>query len=788
MLVFFAFCVYIPKDPGYIHQFYLNNTGQYLGISQEDISVRYAWNQGFFGQNINVSIIDDGCYYDHIDLRRSYNPELSWSVITDSEYVFRNGTGVSGTINAGIVAADGNTYCTIGVSKEARFGIIEVDKDNYSSVAQGISKFNDFSQIKLVGSIKSNQDYCNYEFSSDIDEAISRVPDRVSIIAPAGSESFQGGDPNFSPITRNPRVIVVSDSNNRGARGAWTNRGTSISVSAPIGGSSSYIDFLLPSTPGLGTSHQEDMIDNIDPRNKGAAVIAGIAAFILQAHPSFLSRDISAVLSLSAVITDPQHPSWKKNAAGIWYSHLYGFGRVDSGAALHFARQWSVLPEQVRVNISVNSNKNIPSLRSGSIDEFFEFQNAVSSIEYIVLCFNMKTVDFSTLRILVYSPMGTLAQVKAPSKSQSGSTNSEYSFTIRNFMGESSGGTWKIHFVSDGVLDGNHINEITLDIYGVSSSDRFQSYQQIGTLPYEKRVTEPQISVSIDKTVINCDSDIRVRIEYPEDIYVSLFISDQNRTARWPIISRPTPISNIEKLNIPCFFSNASLFYLIAENSTLSLQGETQVLLFNMRQTGIILTPSAYEVFRFNDENFIEFKVMPVLNLSYWIDGGFAQRIRIQIYDIVNHSVLYINDMSILEYPTIRYSGPKCRKCLLSLAPNWFLPINDCMNLIQPISIIGKFDDPPSPFNIDLNDYCPPVPGIFTPTPVPQTPNPTNSPTFLPTSTPTETYPGENMKHSTRAIIAGTLYIIVFAISVILFFYINRSTTQEKDNQYEGLI
>ncbi|PKU27663.1 furin [Limosa lapponica baueri] len=63
-----------PTDPKFPQQWYLYNT------NQRDLNVRQAWEQGYTGKGIVVSILDDGIEKNHPDLEGNYDPGASFDV------------------------------------------------------------------------------------------------------------------------------------------------------------------------------------------------------------------------------------------------------------------------------------------------------------------------------------------------------------------------------------------------------------------------------------------------------------------------------------------------------------------------------------------------------------------------------------------------------------------------------------------------------------------------------------------------------------------------------------
>jgi len=219
---------------------------------------------------------------------------------------------------------------------------------------------------------------------------------------------------------------------------------------------------------------------------------------------------------------------------------------------------------------------------------------------------------------------------------------------------------------------------------------------------------------------------------------------------------------------------------LTVESQQDEIWGSTMIIVKNgENQTMEMINPSAYSIFRIDQDGSIDLPVMPKMNLLYWIDGAYSQRARIQLYDIDTDNITYEADLSTINNINLHIeSAVRCPRCVLSFVPNWYSTFtDDCLNIIQPISIIDQFEDPPEPWPLLLTDACPIPSGVFTPTPTPiptATAYPTQSPVPKRTETPTATVPGEGLRQNKPAIICGVSFICIFGVSLVVFLYINR--------------
>uniref|UniRef100_A0A1B0GIL1 furin n=2 Tax=Lutzomyia longipalpis TaxID=7200 RepID=A0A1B0GIL1_LUTLO len=111
----------IFPDPLFKEQWYLNG-GAKDGL---DMNVGPAWQKGYTGKNVVVSILDDGIQTNHPDLALNYDPDASYDINgNDSDPMPQdNGDNKHGTRCAGEVAAVAfNNYCGVGIAYNASIG------------------------------------------------------------------------------------------------------------------------------------------------------------------------------------------------------------------------------------------------------------------------------------------------------------------------------------------------------------------------------------------------------------------------------------------------------------------------------------------------------------------------------------------------------------------------------------------------------------------------------------------------------------------------------------------
>jgi proprotein convertase subtilisin/kexin type 5 len=109
------------SDPMFGSQWYINGGGR----NGADMNVKRAWELGYSGKGVVVSILDDGIQHNHPDLAQNYDPFASTD-INDNDLdpmPQDNGDNKHGTRCAGEVAAvANNNICGVGIAYNASIG------------------------------------------------------------------------------------------------------------------------------------------------------------------------------------------------------------------------------------------------------------------------------------------------------------------------------------------------------------------------------------------------------------------------------------------------------------------------------------------------------------------------------------------------------------------------------------------------------------------------------------------------------------------------------------------
>jgi subtilisin family serine protease len=361
----------------------------------------------------------------------------------------------------------------------------------------------------------------------------------------------------FEPSQAHPYYMSIAAVNANGKHTSYSTAGANVMVSAPAGEYGRYApamvttdqmtcingysgfnggsiagwteaygaEFAASQYPFNYPGHEDNASCNYTSTFNGTSSAApnatGVVSLILSANTDLTWRDVRHILATTSTKIDPEnapvelpigesafvaHQGWIENAAGYNFNNLYGFGRVDAGAAVAMAKSYAVdLGEQTITQWQgVGSTTTdgtaltsvIPDNNAEGLVQTIEVTEEVT-IEGMQFKFNISNTDMSfgladgtqtsagnDLAIEVTSPAGTksvlLSSKQAlfyPAYSSTEGWNVGYIlkdavFLSNAFYGESTKGTWSIRVLDTGdtnfTLTGGVDNG--LEVTGISNN------------------------------------------------------------------------------------------------------------------------------------------------------------------------------------------------------------------------------------------------------------------------------------------------------------------------------
>ncbi|XP_047532266.1 furin-like protease 2 isoform X1 [Vanessa atalanta] len=459
-------------DPLFKEQWYLNG-GAKDGL---DMNVASAWQKGYTGKNVVVSILDDGIQTNHPDLAQNYDPLASTDINgnDDDPMPQDNGDNKHGTRCAGEVAAVAyNQYCGVGIAYNASVGGVRM--------LDGV--VNDAVEARALGLNPDHIDIYSASWGPEDDGKTVDGP------GPLARRAFIYG---VTSGRRGKGSIFVWASGNGGRHtdscncDGYTNSIFTLSISSATQGGYKpwYLEecsSTLATTYSSGTPGHDKSVATVDMDGRlradhictvehtgtsaSAPLAAGICALALEANPDLTWRDMQYLV----VLTSRSQPlekenGWIVNGIKRKVSHKFGYGLMDATEMVNLAEQWvSVPPQHICKSQEINEDKPIESSYGYTLSVHMDVNgcsgtvNEVRYLEHVQCKISLRFFPRGNLRILLTSPMGTTSTLLFERPRDVISSNfDDWPFLSVHFWGERAEGKWTLQIVNAG---NRHVNQ-----------------------------------------------------------------------------------------------------------------------------------------------------------------------------------------------------------------------------------------------------------------------------------------------------------------------------------------
>ncbi|XP_015494670.1 furin isoform X1 [Parus major] len=471
-----------PTDPKFPQQWYLYNT------NQRDLNVRQAWEQGYTGKGIVVSILDDGIEKNHPDLEANYDPGASFDVNDQDpdpqpRYTQMNDNR-HGTRCAGEVAAVANNgICGVGVAYNARIGGVRMLDGEVTDAVEAHSLGLNPNHIHIYSASWGPED------------------DGKTVDGPArlAEEAFFRG---VSQGRGGLGSIFVWASGNGGREhdscncDGYTNSIYTLSISSTtqygnVPWYSEACSSTLATTYSSGNQNEKQIVTT-DLRQKctelhtgtsaSAPLAAGIIALALEANKNLTWRDMQHLVVQTSKPAHLNANDWVTNGVGRKVSHSYGYGLLDAGAMVSLAKNWTTVGPQRKCVIDIlaeprDIGKRLEVRRK--VDACLGKANYISRLEHAQARLTLSYNRRGDLAIHLVSPMGTRSTLLAARPHDfSADGFNDWAFMTTHSWDEDPSGEWvlEIENTSDAKNYGT-LTKFTLVLYGTATDSPSLSNQ-----------------------------------------------------------------------------------------------------------------------------------------------------------------------------------------------------------------------------------------------------------------------------------------------------------------------
>ncbi|XP_027840816.2 uncharacterized protein LOC114122374 isoform X2 [Aphis gossypii] len=451
-------------DPLFVDQWYLNG-GAKGGF---DMNIGPAWQKGYTGKGVVVSILDDGVQTNHPDLAMNYDKAASWDINDDDDDPSPrdDGDNKHGTRCAGEVAAVAfNEFCGVGIAYNAKIGGVRM--------LDGV--VNDVVEAKALSLNINYIDIYSASWGPEDDGETVDGP------GPLAKRAFVNG---VTSGRKGKGSIFVWASGNGGHHtdscncDGYTNSIYTLSISSvtQTGNKPWYLEecsSTLAATYSSGTPGSDHGVTTVDMDTKmkpetictsehsgtsaSAPIAAGLCALALEANSDLTWRDMQYLVVMTSN-TKPllNESGWITNGVNRKVSHKFGYGLMDGGALVTMAEQWTNVPPQKICRAREDNKERWIDPAPGSVLSMFmevdgcqnNSANTVNYVEHVQCRISLKFFPRGDLRILLISPMGTESVLlfERPLDIIS-STFDDWPFLSVHYWGEKIAGRWEIKII-----------------------------------------------------------------------------------------------------------------------------------------------------------------------------------------------------------------------------------------------------------------------------------------------------------------------------------------------------
>uniref|UniRef100_A0A4W5M6P0 Furin (paired basic amino acid cleaving enzyme) a n=1 Tax=Hucho hucho TaxID=62062 RepID=A0A4W5M6P0_9TELE len=410
-----------PSDPKFTQQWYLYNA------NHRDLNAKGAWELGYTGKGVVVSILDDGIEKNHPDLISNYDPDASYDVNDGDPDPQPRYTQLNdnrhGTRCAGEVAAMANNgICGVGVAYNAKIGGVRMLDGEVTDVVEAQSLSLNPQHIHIYSASWGPEDdgktvdgpakLAKEAFLRGVTEGRGGLGS--IFVWASGNGGREKDSCNCDGYTNSIYTLSISSSTQNG-NVPWYSEACSSTLAT------TYSSGNLNEKQIVTTDLRQKCTDTHTGTSASAPLAAGIIALALEANKNLTWRD------MQHLVVRTSHPAhlltndWNTNGVGRKVSHSYGYGLLDASAIVALAGNWTnVGPQKKCVLSMVAEPRNIGShlLITKTVDGCVRTANHVSSLEHAQAQLTLSYNRRGNLGIYLTSPQGTRSTLLAPRYTQ----------------------------------------------------------------------------------------------------------------------------------------------------------------------------------------------------------------------------------------------------------------------------------------------------------------------------------------------------------------------------------
>ncbi|CAN8101297.1 unnamed protein product [Discula destructiva] len=435
-------------DPIFAEQWHLMNTVQ----KGHDVNISGVWLQGITGKNVTVAIVDDGLDMHSDDLKDNFYALGSYDFNDKTELPEpRLSDDRHGTRCGGEVSAVKNNVCGVGAAYDSKIAGLRILSKMITDADEALAMNYDFEHNDIYS--------CSW---GPPDDGKSMEAPGI-LIKRAMQNAVQKGRNGLGNIYVFASGNGASSDDNCNFDG-YTNSIYSITVGAvdrkgdhPYYSESCSANMVVTYSSGGGDSiHTTDVGVNTCTSAHGgtsaaAPLAAGIFALVLQIRPDLTWRDMQYLNRLTAVPINEEAGGWETTFDGQKFSHMYGYGKIDSYGLVEAAKDWkNVKPQAWFFSPWVHVKESIPQGEDGLAVSFDVTPDMLKQanfgrVEHVTVTMNVNHTRRGDLSVDLISPNKIVSHLSVPRRLDNARAGYvDWTFMSVVHWGESGVGTWTV--------------------------------------------------------------------------------------------------------------------------------------------------------------------------------------------------------------------------------------------------------------------------------------------------------------------------------------------------------
>lgn len=474
-------------DPLYPEQWYLREgaAGGY------DMNVVAAWQKGYTGRGVVVSILDDGIQTNHPDLVQNYDRYASTDINgnDDDPMPQDNGDNKHGTRCAGEVAATAyNGVCGVGIAFNASIGGVRMLDGTVNDAVEAQALSHNPGHIDIYSASWGPEDdgktvdgpgrLARQAFVDGVNHG--RQGKGSIFVWASGNGGRHDDNCNCDGYTNSIYTLSISSATQHGLKPWYLEECSSTLATTYSSGTPGQDRSVVTVDMDMALDHDQMCTKEHTGTSASAPIAAAICALALEANPHLTWRDMQYIVVLTSKSAPLEKDGWITNGVQRKVSHKFGYGLMDAGAMVALAERWKTVPPQRICEMPPDTvERMIPNEYGASVEFYLDTDGCYGthrSVNYLEHVQAKITLNFNprgNLRIILQSPAGTSSTLLFPRPRDTyKSSFDDWPFLSVHFWGERPTGRWRLTIVNAGtkpVMQPGVLKQWSLVFYGTET-------------------------------------------------------------------------------------------------------------------------------------------------------------------------------------------------------------------------------------------------------------------------------------------------------------------------------